>query len=76
MAIATLKYDLNDSDDTREFELAIKGKDLALAIDQVGQKLRAKCRYSDDENINVEKFREEFWEIVNSYVSNFSELVV
>ncbi len=75
MAKVVLTYDLSDQDEESALELALKGKDCALALYSVGEKLRSLCKHGDSDMIDVHKFRDEYWDIVDSYVPNLKEML-
>lgn len=52
MATATLKFDLNDSDDRMEHLRAIKSVDMALILWEIRHNLRKRCENKCDTMVN------------------------
>ena len=78
MAEAILKFDLNDSDDTRAHLRAIKALDMALALWDMDGYLRAKIKYGelDDKVYNaLQEARDELRDIMQKHSVDLDELI-
>ena len=78
MAKAILEFNLDESDDRDAHMRAVKSLDMALALWEMDQYLRAECKYgelSDDAYAATEKAREKLREILNENNLTFDELI-
>jgi hypothetical protein len=78
MAEAILKFDLNDSDDTRAHLRAIKALDMALALWDMDGYLRTKIKYGelDDKTYNaLQETRDELRGIMQKHSVDLDELI-
>jgi hypothetical protein len=60
MAIATLKFDLNDPDDEHQHRYALAGRDALIALERLDQELRSRLKYgspSAETRIALEELR-------------------
>lgn len=78
MPKATLEYNLEEVDDRDAHIRAVKSLDMAIALWEMDQYLRAECKYgelSDDAYTATEKAREKLREILNENNLSFDELI-
>lgn len=78
MAKANLEFNLDESDDRDAHMRAVKSLNMALALWEMDQYLRAECKYgelSDEAYTTTEKAREKLREILNENNLNFDELI-
>ena len=78
MAEAILKFDLNDSDDTRSHLRAVKALDMALALWDMDGYLRAKIRYGElDDKVHdaFQEARDELRSIMQKHSVDLDELI-
>ena len=62
---AKLIFDMNEPDDRIEHQHAINGSKLAVALYDFDQWLRAKSKYENIENIDVDEVRDKLREFVS-----------
>lgn len=80
MPQALLKFDLDDPEDRREFERANKALSMSIALDEIRGALRSEIKYNYEKLITLnghealEKFRDEFGEILASNNLNLDEI--
>lgn len=75
------EYDLSDFEDKLELDRSLKSLDLCLALHLMQEQLRSilkhgSKRYTDDEDITIEKVREDFNRILEEYNINLDDLLV
>ena len=62
MATATLCFDLSDADDEREHRYALAGRDALIALETIGEAIRARLKYGglgDQARHELEDLREQ-----------------
>jgi hypothetical protein len=77
---AILKFDLNDSDDTRAHLRAVKALDMALALWDMDQYLRSQIKYAPDSIPSevydaLQETRDELYRIMSKHSVNLDELI-
>lgn len=80
MAKAIFEFDLNNPDDKEAHLRAVKALDMALALWDIEQYLRAQTKYAPDSMPEVvfdalDKARQEFYEIMNNHNISLDELM-
>ena len=73
---ATLHFNLEDPDDKFAFNRCHKANDMAMALWDYSQELRAICKYSDDEvqQKHWGEAREKFYEVLKDYGIDLDDL--
>ena len=75
---ATLEFNLDEPEDKQAHLRCVKSLDLVLFIFNIEGKLRGKIKHgnlSDCEYDAIDKFRDEFYEELNSMGLNIDELI-
>lgn len=80
MAKAILEFDLNEPDDKEAHKRAVKALDMALALWDIEQYLRAQTKYAPDSMPEaaydaLDKARQEFYEILTNHNISLDELI-
>jgi|LakMenE18May11ns_1017448.scaffolds.fasta_scaffold9957960_17 hypothetical protein len=79
MAIALLKFDLNDPEDEIQHKRAIKSLDMMLCFWDISQYLRQIVKYEDNSKISgddmADKIKEKFHEILDEHGISIDELL-
>lgn len=70
--IATLKFDLNDPDEQRDFDMMLKARKAFVVIEEFDNYLRNKIKYADaemsaDQYMTFNEIREKLTELRNDY---------
>jgi hypothetical protein len=76
MAKATIKYDLNDPDDSMDFSRAVKATDMALALWDIQLNLKREFEGTvEHDNATLEAVFDRIYSILDEYNINADELV-
>jgi hypothetical protein len=80
MAKATLEFDLEKPEDLEEFKRVTKALDMAIALWDIDQYLRAQTKYAPDSMPQeaydaLDQAREKFYQILNERNINMDEIL-
>jgi hypothetical protein len=79
MAKAILEFDLNEPDDKEAHKRAVKALDMAIALWDIEQYLRAETKYNEeltqDAYDALATAREKFYQILNEHNINMDEIL-
>jgi|LauGreDrversion4_2_1035121.scaffolds.fasta_scaffold1443320_2 hypothetical protein len=80
MAKAILEFDLNEPDDVEAHKRAVKSLDMAIALWDIDQYLRAQTKYAPDSMPQeaydaLSEAREKFYQILNERNINMDEIL-
>ena len=73
MPQATLTYNLDNPDDVEAFQVAVKAKDLWLALFDVSEMLRTIEKY-EDKDPPIDEIRRRFYAVLEEYGITLEEL--